>query len=143
MIFKSVKNFFSLLEGLIPEPKESSVSDFVDESLGRMKSQEVLAIVLPVAEKANYISENNGTVFGQKEIGLFRYAETNKLVWIVNFSWLEIRGEKIDSHLDSHIATIKVDDEVGEIISVWQKGMSSEMSYLDFLKLLDEDVNLK
>lgn len=143
MIFKSVKNFFSLLEGLIPEPKESSVSDFVDESFGRMKSQEVLAIVLPVAEKANYISENNGIVFGQKEIGLFRYAEPNKLVWIVNFSWLEIRGEKIDSHLDSHIASIKVDDETGLVMSVWQRGMNSEMNYLDFLKLLDENTDLE
>lgn len=51
--------------------KRSKASGFVDEAFGRMKPQEVLDIVLPVAERANYVSENNGTIFGLKEIGYF------------------------------------------------------------------------
>lgn len=135
MMLKSVKNFISNLGDLIVESTEVNTSGFVDESLGKMKQQDVLAIVLPIAEKAKYVSENSGTVFGQKEIGLFHYAKTNRLVWIVNFCWLESNGEKVGNHSDNVIASIKVDDETKEILSVWQRGMSFEMNYSEFLKL--------
>lgn len=143
MILKSVKNFFSNLGDSILEPKEIDSSGFVDESLGKMKPQDVLAIVLPIAEEAKYVSENKGTVFGHKEIGLFLYAKTNELVWIVNFSWLKSNGEKIGNHLDNAIATIRVNDATREILSVWQRGMNSEMNYSEFLKLLEKDKNLE
>ncbi len=137
MVLKSLINIISDFGNLIFDEGDQNTSGFVDESLGKMKLQEVLDIVLPLAERVNYVSEIDGRIFGKKEIGLFKYEKTNQLVWIVNFGWLEIDGEEIGNNLDTTIASIKVDDETGEIQSVWQKGMKSEMNYLNFLRLLE------
>ncbi|MDQ2747108.1 MAG: hypothetical protein M3T96_07610 [Acidobacteriota bacterium] len=133
-----MKNFISNLINFVVETEPQGSAGFVDESYGRMKSQEVLEIVIPIAENYHFIYKSDSYSFGFKEIGLFSDTKNDRLVWIVHFEWLETDGKSMESYLDTTIATIKVDDESGKILSVWQKGMSSEMSYSDFLKLLED-----
>ncbi len=132
-----MKNFISRLEDIIFST-ESNETGFVNESIGRMNSKEVLDIVLPVAKKAKYISQNKETAFDFKEIGLFKLPETLKLIWIINFEWVETNVEQSNRSFDNNIATIRVDDETGKIISIWQRGMNKEIKYSEFLKILDE-----
>lgn len=140
MSIKSVKDSIIKIANLFDSKDESG---FVDESCGRMNSQEVLDIVIPIAEKAHFIYKSDSYSFGFKEIGLFSEIKNNRLIWIINFEWLETEGKSMNSYLDTVIASIKLDDETGEIFSVWQKGAKKEMNYLEFLKLLEEDKNLE
>lgn len=137
MSIKSVKDSIANIINLFNS--EGDESGFIDKSYGRMKSQEVLEIVIPIAENVHFIYKSDSYSFGFKEIGLFSDTKNNRLIWIVSFEWLETDGKSMEDYLDTTIASIKVDDETGNILTVWQKGMSSEMKYADFLELLKAD----
>lgn len=133
------KIFISNLMNFVFETEPQGSAGFVDESFGRMKSHEVLEIVIPIAENFHFIYESDSYNFGFKEIGLFFDTKNDRLFWIVHFEWLETDGKSMreSGYLDTTIATVKVDDKSGEILSVWQKGMNAEMKYADFLELLE------
>ncbi len=133
-----MNNFVSKLKGFFST--ESFESGFIDQSLGRMNREDVLDLIIPIATKAKYISKNENASFDIREIGLFQLS--NKLIWIINFEWLAPNTNDSATYIDNFIATIKVDDETGKIISIWQKGMSEEVSYSEFLKILNKNRHL-
>jgi hypothetical protein len=96
-----------------------------NQTSGRLTSEQVMEIVIPVAKEKNLMFEQGELSVTPNEPFLLRSTENKKLRWRVCFSF-SVNNQKHTGTGDAVLYSIDIDDETGGVLEIYGLGNSNQ-----------------